>query len=138
MFVAGQLKPRSIFLLALGFALLPFVALAAERQQHCPLPTAVNDHVVCRKGCDPDADKQLLEHLAKDIQKAKAPVCLLAMVDPTDHGYSKKLAIKRVLWVRDTLVENGVLLNTIAVELRPLQTEFQKPGLQSVDVILGH
>ncbi|PKU26051.1 hypothetical protein [Telmatospirillum siberiense] len=138
MFVSVQPKPHSIFSFVFGFALLPFAALAADQQQHCPVPSAVNDHVVCRKGCDPNADKQYLEKLAKDIQKAKAPVCLLALVDPRDRGYSKKLAIKRVLWVRDTLVENGVLLNTIAVELRPLQADAQKAGLQSVDVILGH
>jgi hypothetical protein len=130
-----SLAMRLVIVVMLGYVFAAGDAIAA--QQHCPNSTAVNHHTVCGKGCDPSADKRRLENLAKIILKNKAPVCLLALVDPVDRGYSKKLAIKRVLWVRDNLIEYGVGSNRIAVELRPLESEADKGALQSIDIILG-
>jgi hypothetical protein len=126
----------SIPLLALALG-LAFSVQARADQQHCPPSSPGNSQVVCGNGCDPNADKARLESLAVSIKKTKAPVCLLAMVDPQDRGYSKKLAIKRALWVRDTLIEHGVLSNSIAVELRPLPPDGDKMSLRHIDVILG-
>lgn len=135
MIIAPPPKRLSAAALILGLVLLPSVASADP--QHCPMARGDNSHVVCGKGCDPEADKTRLETLAKDIQKAGAPVCLLAMVDPKDRGYSRKLAIKRVLWVRDTLIEGGVHADSIAVELRLLDPDADKGLLHRVNVILG-
>jgi len=120
--------------LALSLA-LSFPAMADQR--HCPTSTRRNSHVVCGNGCDQDADKARLEILARSIVTTKSSVCLLALVDPQDPGYSRKLAIKRVLWVRDTLVEQGVLSDSIAVELRPLLSGADKEVLRHIDIIFG-
>ncbi|MDR3435583.1 hypothetical protein [Telmatospirillum sp.] len=120
-------------------ALFAFSPLPAQAQdeQHCPPLTPTNSRVVCGKGCDPSADRARLGAAAKDIVAGKQTVCLLAMIDPADRGYSKKLAIRRVLWVRESLVEQGVGANSIAVELRPLGPSDDKASLQAVTVILG-
>lgn len=136
MFADFPPKTLSAVALMFGLSLMPSGA-SAEEPRHCPASTPQSSHVVCGKGCDPEADKARLESLAKDIQKAKSAVCLLALVDPQDHGYSKKLAIKRVLWVRETLIEHGVRSDTIAVEFRLLQPDADKAALHRVDVILG-
>jgi hypothetical protein len=136
MFACSPPNTFSAAALVLGLALVPSGA-SAEEQRHCPVSTPENSHIVCGTGCDPDADKARLENLSKDIQKTKSAVCLLALVDSKDHGYSKKLAIKRVLWVRDTLIEHGVRSDTIAVEFRPLQPDADKAALHRVDIILG-
>lgn len=130
-------KSLSFVIPTLAVLVLPPAVRAADHEKHCPTPIPPNDHVVCRKGCDPTGDKQILENLARELQQSKDPVCLLAMVDPTDHGYSKKLAIRRVLWVRDTLMENGVMPGVIAVELRPRSPDAARTDLQSVEVIVG-
>ncbi len=135
MFADFPLKTLTAVVPLLGLIFLPSGALAEP--QHCPVATPQNSHIVCGKGCDPSDDKARLENLAKDIQRAKSAVCLLALVDPRDRGYSKKLAIRRVLWVRDTLIEHGVRPNSIAVELRLLEPDADKAALHRVDVILG-
>jgi hypothetical protein len=126
-------RPATLSALTL-FLCLVLCSPAVADQRHCPSSSVRNSHVVCGNGCDQSADKARVEFLATHIIRVKAPVCLVAMVDP-ERGYSKKLAIRRVLWVRDALVERGVLSDSIAVELRPLIPGSDKTSLQQVEII---
>lgn len=84
---------------------------------------------------NPDQDKARLARLADDA-KSHQLVCLLAWVDGGDPAYSKKLAIRRAVWVRDTLVAHGVPREIIAVEFRPTERGASEAQARRVDVIL--
>jgi hypothetical protein len=110
---------------------------AGKDEPHCPAATPRNSRTFCDKGCDMDADKVRLEMLAEDIAKGKSSVCLLGRIDPRDPKYSRKLAIKRILWVRDMLVAKGVKTESIAIELRPSPVEIKRINWERVDIIFG-
>ena len=106
-------------------------------QRHCPASTPENTLVFFAPGRKADDDKAQLDGLAESLRKEQRPVCILAFVDPKEAGYSKKLAIRRILWVRDNLIAKGVSPTVIAAELRPAEVDQTKESLRLVDVILG-
>ena len=120
-------------LLALGLT----QAAHAQQGQRCPANTKMTE-TFFDGSASSDQDKDRLVSLAGSV-KDQTPVCILALTDPADdsRGYSKKLALRRALWVRDTLLKNGVPAGAIAVELRPGSPDQPKDTLKQVQVILG-
>ena len=112
-------------------------AQAGKDERHCPAATPRNSRTFCDTGCIMDYDKVRLEVLADGIAKGRSSVCLLGRIDPRDPQYSKKLAIKRVMWVRDVLIAKGVKAEAIAIELRASPVEIKRINWERVDVIFG-
>ncbi|HLN25748.1 MAG TPA: hypothetical protein VK558_17390 [Patescibacteria group bacterium] len=110
-------------------------AAHAQQGQHCP-NNPKGTATFFEKG-KADEDKDRIAALGAAI-KDQQPLCILAFTDPSDTaGYSRKLAVRRVLWVRDNLVKSGVPLGSIAVEFRPGSPDQDKDALRLVQVIQG-
>jgi len=124
--------------LALCAMLLLIVAdiqpASAEDEPHCPSATDANSARFFSKDADSSADKKRAADLAQAIVKDGGKVCLLALMDPTGAGYSKKLALGRINWMRGNLMKNGVPVNAIGYEMRPADT-VDDPNIVSVLII---
>ncbi len=123
--------------LLLGIACPAAAATPPDEKQHCPASTPGNTIIFFAPGRNSNDDKAQLDSLAGTLLKQQQPVCILAFVDPKEVGYSKKLAIRRILWVRDGLIAKGVPSTLIAAELRPAAPDQAKDSLRLVNVILG-
>ena len=121
---------------ALVIGLLPFAG-HADDAGHCPAETAANSFPVSDSGAKIEAEKKKIGGLASGIAAARSPVCILALVDTKNPAYSKKLAIRRIIWVKKTLMEDGVGPELIAAELRPAPEGTDEETLQAVKIILG-
>lgn len=109
-------------------------ALAAPDQgKHCPASTPANTFNFFVPGARTEDDKARLDTLAEAIARQQNPVCILAF----GEGYSKKLAIRRILWIKDNLIAKGVSGGLIAAELRSAQPDQDKDSLRRVSVIVG-
>ena len=109
---------------------------AAPEEPHCPAATADNSSRFYSKDADSSSDRRRLTALAQTVVQSRSQVCLLALMDPTGSGYSKKLAIDRVGWMRRNLTKEGVPINAIGYELRPAQ-KTDDPDIPSVLIIVG-
>lgn len=126
----------SLQLTGVAAALIVMAGLAGPawaQDSHCPENPAGTFRFF--EAQNPDQDKARLAQLA-DTAKSHQLVCLLAWVDGGDPAYSKKLAIRRAVWVRDTLVAHGVPREVIAVEFRPTERGASEAQARRVDVIL--
>ncbi len=111
--------------------------LPGNERPHCPSATPTNSFFFFGLKDRPEDDKAHLATLAESLVKNPQAVCILALVDPQDGGHSKKLAIRRLIWVKDGLLAKGVSPTLIAAELRPAPAEPDKTALRLVTVILG-
>lgn len=128
--------PSRAVLCAVFLALGLTPAAQAQQGQRCPDNPKSSTTFFDGKASSDD-DKNRLIALAGSVRD-QSPVCILALTDPADEkGYSKKLALRRALWVRDILLKNGVPAGTIAVELRPGAADQDKDALRQVQVIRG-
>lgn len=109
-------------------------AASAEDEPHCPTATAANSTRFFSKDADSSADKKRAADLAKAVVTNGNKVCLLALMDPTSAGYSKKLALGRINWMRGNLMKDGVPVNAIGYEMRPADAA-DDPNIVSVLVI---
>jgi hypothetical protein len=110
-------------------------AAHAQQGQHCP-NNPKGTSTFFEKG-KAEEDKDRIAALGAAI-KDRQPLCILAFTDPTEAvAYSRKLAVRRVLWVRDNLVKNGVPQGSIAIEFRPGSPDQSKDALRQVQVIQG-
>jgi len=99
---------------------------------HCP-DNPPGTFKFFEKSGQTEQDKQRLETLAP-IAKQQKSVCILSLTDPAQLQ-SRRIAIRRVIWVRDLLVKNGVPPTVIAVELRPQAAD--PDTMRQVQVIFG-
>ncbi|HVI51912.1 MAG TPA: hypothetical protein VM661_11925 [Candidatus Sulfotelmatobacter sp.] len=100
--------------------------------RHCPDNPAGTFKFFEKPG-QTEQDKSRLETLAP-IAKQQRQVCLLSLTDPSQLQ-SRRIAVRRVIWVRDILLKNGVPPNLIAVELRPQAAD--PDTMRQVQVIFG-
>lgn len=121
----------------LAATLVGLAQSAVAQERHCPPATSANSHIFFGVKSDPTADKDRLVDLAQDLARDAPPVCILALIDPVDTAHSKKLALRRVLWVRQNLISNGVPAGVIAEEFRMGPPSQEKDGLRAVSVIIG-
>ena len=128
-----RMTPISKLLVAVGVAitLSGVVSPAWPEETRCPdNPEGTNRFF---ENGSASTDRTKLEDLGTQI-KDKPYVCILAFFDGVDApAHSKKLAIRRAMWVRDILAGKGVPLGVLAYELRPTPNEAEK-GL--VEIIL--
>lgn len=116
-----------------GLSLAVLVSLAVPsraEEKHCPDNPAGTFRFFDAN--NPDQDRRRMADVA-EVAKTHRLVCLLAWVGGEDLGYSKKLAIRRAIWLRDQLVAHGVPRDVIAVEFRPTSEGAED---KHVDVIL--
>jgi hypothetical protein len=123
---------------AWGASILSFASAMpalAQNDRHCPnLPAATTAFFVGDATMDQEKDR--LQNLA-GVAKTKDSVCILALVDPAEAAYSRKLAVRRAKWVLDTLTGQGVPRQIIAIEFRPADGGLPKDAARQVDVIVG-
>jgi hypothetical protein len=111
--------------------------LAAPDDHHrCPAADPNETMVIAALGDDVKQDKARLDTLAAAIVKQRRSVCILAFVDAMDAGHSRMLALRRAMWVRESLIGKGVESGVIAMELRPLAADQDKATLRQVQVLL--
>jgi len=100
--------------------------------RHCPDNPAGTFRFFERSG-ETEQDKAKLETLSP-LAKQQRSVCLLSLVDPTQLQ-SRRIAVRRLKWVMDNLVKNGVPRNIISYELRPQAAD--PDTMRQVQVIFG-
>lgn len=84
----------------------------------------------------PSKDRADLLALSAEIAKNGGSACILALVDPTDLAYSRKLAIRRAIWVRDLLESQGVKRSEISYELRIVPMDVRFADLPKLSIVL--
>lgn len=80
-------------------------------------------------------DRTDLLALSAEIAKNGSSVCILALVDPTDINYSRKLAIRRAIWARDLLESKGVKRSDISYELRIVPMDVKFADLPKLSIV---
>lgn len=105
---------------------------AAQASHHCP-DNPAGTFKFFEKSGQTEQDKTRLENLAP-IASQQHLVCLLSLIDPTQLQ-SRRIAVRRLVWVRDILIKNGVPANIIAAELRPQAAD--PDTMRQVQVIFG-
>ena len=132
-----ELLQRSLLAVLALFGAATGAAAQDDQRPYCPPATPQNSSVLFAPHNRPEDEKAHLATLATSLAKTPRPVCILAFVDSHDAGYSKKLAIKRLIWVKDGLLANGVPPNLIAAELRLAEPDQDKASIRLVTVVLG-
>ncbi len=119
---------RHLFRVLVVAGLAAGVSSAGAEERECPNHP---DATYTLRG-DPDADKSMLEGLAKPA-KDKGAVCIVAYYDGQGPANSKMLAFRRANWTMEQLTEAGVPAGTISRALRASD----KSNSHMVQVILG-
>lgn len=105
---------------------------AAPQDRHCPdNPSAT--FTFLEKPSQIEQDRKRLKSLA-DVARHQRLVCILSLVDPVQLQ-QRHIAIRRVKWVMEQLIDNGVPRNIIAIELRPQDAD--PDAMRLVQVIFG-
>ena len=84
----------------------------------------------------PAKDRADLLALSAEIAKNGGSACILALVDPTDMNYSRKLAIRRAIWARDLMESQGVKRSGISYELRVVPMDVKFADLPKLSIVM--
>ena len=131
----GRFICRAALILGLFAVAGPALAQSAPKQPNtCPNNPAGTVRIFETDNSF-DADKAKLIDLS-GAAKGSSSVCVLAFIDPADQSHSKKLAIRRVKWVFDTMIGQGVPRPLFTYEFRTA-ADSDKAVMRHVEIVLG-